>query len=179
MGVDGIVRPSRKFKNAGLSALALWFHLAEVYLDPLEPAGTHKYAMPSHRFLMDMSLARKIWALADDPSQPRHLRIVQMVCFDLMILKRKDFLVTAEAMEQTHREIEKSTFAEQAAWLREHAEDESVFGAAWQQTDVSDNLWVIHVKWDDAAEDEDYRDEGSRPYDINRDVGHTFIEIPN
>lgn len=92
-----------------------------------------------------------------------------MLCFDLMILKRKDFLVTAEALEQTHSEIRNSTFAEQAAWLREHAEDEDVFGAAWQQTDVSDDLWVIHRNGD----------EDSHPYSIYRNAGHTFIEIPD
>lgn len=157
--VNGQVRKSATWDNAWRGAMALWCHIAEVYLDPKAPPNTPKHLMPSNQLLFNDSVQSEVWALANDETQPRHLRIAQKVCFDRAILKRADFITAAESLEASHTQIGNTTFADQAAWLRQHATDKGVIGACWNVMSVAESHWEA-------------------PYNINRNTGHWFIEIP-
>lgn len=175
---NGLVHADAEWQNAWCGAMSLWLHITRTYLDPKAPPHTEKYLLPSRAFLMDKSVQRELWGLAYDPQHPRHLRIAQMICFDRAVLRRKDFIVTAEALEQTHAEIGPvTTFADQAAWLRKHAHDESVIGACWNVTSVAASHWESRTM-PLPPDAEDGAEPDTRPYDINRDTGHLFIEIP-
>lgn len=166
---DGRVLPDCEWGNAWRGAMALWNYLATTYLDPKAPIGTNKYILPSARFLFDEKVSRALWDLPKDPTVPGHLRVAELTTFDRAILRRSDFLAAADALDRAHRDIGgNSHLDQQAAWLREHANDANVDGAAWQQTSVSQDLWTV------ATEDGD----DCRPYDVKRDTGHWFIEIP-
>lgn len=171
VGADGIVRPDREFKNAWHGAMALWDYLARTFLDPKAPRGTDKYMLPSAQFLFDPKAQKSLWGLAADTTVPRHLRVAEMTTFDRAVLRRADFAVAADALDLACKEIVaaggSSHLDQQAAWLRENAADENVVGAAWQQTSVSEDLWVVY---DEGGEE-------GRDYDTNRDSGHWFIEI--
>lgn len=176
LGVDGLMQPDREWSNGMLGALTLWTYLARTYLDPRAPRGTDRYMLPSAQlFVPDVS--RRLWALAGNSSVRRHHRIALMTTFDRAILRRADFVAAADALESAADDVQRggsqSHLAAQARWLNSVAEREDVAGAGWQQTSVSDDLWRVAGDLDDEGCEGD-----SRPYDIARDQGHWFIELP-
>lgn len=173
LGHNGKMRKSREWGNAWLSAPAIWRYSVKTYLDPKAPPGTDSYLLPSARLHYDTKVQEDHVALVRNPLWPRHLRIANLLTFDYAILKREDFLVAADALDKTYEDIKTigitSTLNQQADWLQKHAEDLAVVGAAWQQTTVSDDLWIFYDK-----ELDDFRS-----YDVNRDQNHWFVEIPD
>lgn len=169
---NGSVHEDIQWRNPWRGAMMLWTHIAKVYLDPKAPFGTNTYLLPSAQFLFNESIQSELWSLANDETQPVYLRIAQMICFDRAILRREDFIVAADALDSTHVEIGNTTFADQAKWLRKHANNTDIIGACFNVTSVSESHWYHRETDEDGEVDE------SRSYNINCDEGHWFIEIP-
>ena len=168
---DGFVREDTEWRNAWRGAPLLWGHIAKVYLDPKSPKGTNSYQLPSAQFLYNESVQSDLWKLADDETQPMHLRLAQKMCFDRAIVRREDFTVMADALDKTHNEIGNTMFADQAAWLRQHANNTEVIGACLDVTSVAESHWYHRDT------DEDGEVFNTQLYNINCDEGHWFIKV--
>lgn len=159
-----------EFHNSWLSAMHVWTTLAkryEVYKEDIE-----KLREESDFYRRDDDLAfhsamsadqsKKIWPLYKDARISDVDYYVLLATYDRAVLPNRTALVVAQAL----REFDPGTesLRGQADVIEKMAKSGTQF-FAWQQTSVAEDMWVIYGPHG-----------GARPYDLNRDTKHFFIE---
>ncbi|KPJ72756.1 MAG: hypothetical protein AMS14_07180 [Planctomycetes bacterium DG_20] len=155
---SGEIEHVADFSNAFRSAWHVWSEMAEAYF--------HENAS---RMMLEKSM-QLVWDLWKCEDVPLDYRIVMAFTFDNVMVRRKNFVRLAEAMEAFAKRFGPGTLWEQAQMLRQLASDETVYAVCWNQTSVNADTWWIRDQSLSDDEDEQYR-----MYDISKDKGHWFL----
>lgn len=141
------------FKNAFRSAFLAWDQLSQRYLGK----GV-ALKMASGKGMQE------VWDISKNQQVSIAHRVVMMMTFDKVMVKRENFERLASAIDEYARMFDAGTLTEQASKIRELLQDETVFAVCWNQTSVSYPVWCIDTD----------NDEG-RMYDLSRDSDHWFL----
>jgi len=158
----GKIKTYRDYRNAFRSAWLVWDTMSKLYLgrDAIE------FTLSGDRSL------QPVWDLWKDPNVHESHRIVMASTFDRVMVRRENLDRLVLAYDAYADAVEDpGHILEMAHALRELAQDEDCLAVCWQQTSVSEDLWIIPVTCPTCGQDMDE----SRPYDINLDNNHWFL----
>lgn len=161
---DGNARQLGEFKNSFRGAMLIWMELSKKYLND-------EYAVMSND-------GRKVWELRDNPDLSDDEWYSLLSTFDNMVVGRNLINRVADALDAFDPATE--NLRGQAACLRV-AYNEGYQAVAWCQTSVIESPWWIVGRCispdGDCIECEDCMiDRGGRPYNLNVDKNHYFME---
>lgn len=108
----------------------------------------------------------KIWNIAHDPAQPVAYRVAVALTFDRCLIDPDKFQETAEHLRKFNTDMGIDTAGERqnhlGAVIWELQKEQMTRGMGFTAS-VAQDLWMVGT-----GDDE-------RPYNIDRDTGHTFI----
>lgn len=159
---SGQIENYKEYRNGWGTAPVIWDHIIDKY----KLKGEHEYSlMPS--------VMKKLFDMINETHEkilPWERVCLALTC-DRMILKRENFFKASDALEKfhtaTHSPERVNHLLQISKDLIELAKDDSVYGACFIWTSVSDDVW-------DSPNRED-EDECSMQWDISKDKGHWFL----
>lgn len=157
---DGDMKLVNSFKNSLHSGYFIWNYIAKTYCG--FPNG-----VPSNN---DDDMG-KIWAAADDLTIPENIRLALLTTFDYHLVGPEHMIQVACALETFPGATENILYQAQA--IRKLF-SQGAKAVGWQQTSVAESFWVVDNVNDENPEDDEGND---RPYNINKDSEHSWIEI--
>lgn len=143
---DGKVESYKKLGNSWLGALRVWTNLASKYLSPGQAS----------QVLWDDTVIKDVWRLAKDPRLNDSERRVLMMTFDRVIAR--DLEACAKACEDFRDDP--GYYGSELATVFREMKTKGYQGVCFNQTSVVSGFWTV----------------GDRPYDINVDTGHWWLE---
>lgn len=160
------------FSNSWLGAMHVWTTIAQRYRvydadaqrllhDPQSWVYGSGDPDKAFRAAQNEDGFKKVWALWKDPRVSDGDHYVLLSTFDRAVLPHETALIVAHELRFFSPST--SNLAGQADTIERLAKPGRFF--AWNQTSVSQSQWQVHGPHG-----------GCRPYDLNRDTGHFFIE---
>lgn len=151
-GADGDFHDVAEFRNSWRGAMFVWSTLAARYA--------------TGETLMDMY--KKTWALQNDPRLTDAEHYVLHTTFDNALVDREMAPTIIEALRDfgLNERGDGGSLAEQADALEKAFADPATRAVGWNQTTVNASPWFIY---------DEEKDEG-RPYNLDRDTKHHFIQ---
>lgn len=157
----GEITDYAEIKNAWLGAMYIWESMYLRYI------SLGVYDMAQVQINMMNRDMQKVWDLAKDEQIPLAFRIVLITTFDKCMVRRSDLPRVISAFSDFLMAFSgENNLVGQMNVLRELSKDETCYAVCWTQTSVADDIW--HV----------YESDDFRWYDVSRDRGHWFLELP-
>ena len=156
---EGPAEEFESYRNAFLSAMAIWLIAAENHL------GISKENSAGFIFTGGV---KKMMALIEDKTKPAYLRAVIASTADKALVKRENFQKLAAHFREFQAKEAKDRATHciaQAETLEAMLKDPTAVAAGWQQTSAGPDVWEVL----------DPKTQEHRNYDLSKDSGHWFI----
>lgn len=158
----GAIESYAEAENAWLGAMYIWESMYLRYV------SKGVYDLDQVRMNMHRNM-QSVWDLAKDEQIPLEFRIVLTTTFDKVMVRRADLPRVIGAFSSFRLAFGgDNNLGQQQKALRELLNDETCYAVCWTQTSVADDIWMVYEQ-----EKDDHR-----WYDLSRDTGHWFLELP-
>lgn len=166
---DGEAFPQEEFRNGWGSAPRVWGALIHKHKFEMYPGKTPKEL----EFVNAISNAEDLWTLAEKKAFTLtwwELNLLRWT-YDNAVLRREDFPLMIASILEFEKAYPAGDRVNHLPRIREVleavAEDPEILGTGYYHTSIVDNPWTVY----NSETDE------SRPYNLNTDTKHHFIEM--
>lgn len=163
---DGTVARHARYQNGHGSGPVVWTTLAEKYRSLLYPND-----VPGEKYYRGFDEWDELFKKSSELPLTWWEHNVLNWTNDYSIVRREDFDICIRSLREFVVDPKRVSHLKAVADDIEKlgASAEPILGVCFQCTSISDNLWVVSLP-EDAEEEE-------RPYDINLDTEHHYVEF--
>lgn len=166
---SGELETVAEYRNGWGSAPVIWEFIWNKYLRTREAEKKYESAMHPQGNL------QKVCDLANDGKLQEYERICVQLTYDRCIIRKEDFPKVAAALDTMYAATYNGEYVNHlkaiADDLRAADKWASYIGCCFRHTSVGDE-WTVYEKDEDGNSD-------CRKYDVSRDEGHWFLELPS